>query len=132
MRPWRIGVRKGPKQVDAHTCSLVVRDYRHCVDCWARARFVCGRAWLEHRVNTVRQNPWTIGDAFLSEFNFDLPPINSDPVGAALDLISDFLGIDLPGLGVKLGATVSGHAGLDFGYYVNGGFPDLSYLARGT
>lgn len=111
---------------------------------------VLGLAWMgsiargveySHNVsfNAVGKNPWTGEGAFQYtyqnsdlqfDFDVDLPPVSADPAGAALDLFSDFLGFDLPGLGVKMGAHAEGHAGLDFGYHVNGGYLDIKYPGR--
>ncbi len=90
--------------------------------------------------SAVRQNPWVPGDAFEygdtgSIFNtgplkVDLPRLNGNAVGTALDAISDFLGVDLP-IDARLGfgGTAGGSVGFDWGYDVNGGRLNINYPA---
>ncbi len=86
----------------------------------------------------VNQSPWQPGRGLESEFRFDdlqtsfevnLPRLNGSPIAS----IADFLGIDLPidaNVGVR--GKASGHARLDFGYYVSGGRFNLKYPARSS
>jgi hypothetical protein len=87
----------------------------------------------------VNKNPWTGGPAFEQQWNLtqpsvgpvrvDLPKLNGNP----LNIIADFLGIDLPfSANVGAGGTVSGSVGFDFGYYVSGGKLNVNYPALST
>jgi hypothetical protein len=100
-----------------------------------------GRADItaEHNVgfNALGRNPYAPGPAFEITETYSLindklgpvniPTVNADPLGAALEA---FFGVDLPAV-VKLqvGGTVAGHAKVEFGYSVSAGRLDINYPA---
>ncbi len=54
-------------------------------------------------------------------------PLNADPLGLVLETL---FGLDLPHVvKLKVGASLSGHATVNFGYYVTAGRLDISYPA---
>lgn len=85
----------------------------------------------------VNQNPWTSGDAFHQSWSYDklrasltvpVSPVNLNP----MDALAELLGVPLPSIGfARLQAQLSGTAGLDLGYYVDGGRMNLQYPAVG-
>ena len=95
---------------------------------------------VRHNVafTAVNQNPWTGGPAFHHEWEYrklrfdfraDLPDLE-DPTGVVIGVVEETLGVDLPiDPGLKAGGSVSGHFGLNFGYYVSGGRLNINYPA---
>ncbi|TWT42975.1 hypothetical protein [Botrimarina hoheduenensis] len=103
---------------------------------------------LEFRQNvafsTGNQSLWAPGQAVNRTFVFDdlraeldaqIPSVNFDPVKSALQLLDGLLGTgvaDLLGVGVSVGGGISGEAGIEFGYHVNGGLFHMNYPGRSS
>jgi hypothetical protein len=85
----------------------------------------------------VNQNPWTSGNSFFESWNYDklrasltvpISPVSLNP----MDALAELLGVPLPSIGfARLQAQLSGAAGLDLGYYVDGGRMNLQYPGVG-
>ncbi len=83
----------------------------------------------------VNQNPWTSGDAFRRDWTFNdlradvnpsIPAVPLSPTAA----LGSFLG--LPEIGfMRVEAGIAGSAGLELGYYVDGGRMNLQYPGTG-
>ena len=89
----------------------------------------------------VNLSPWAEGQAVDLErdvnlsksFSVDLPNVNANPTGAALDALSSLLGIPLPvDVGLSIAPHADGNVSLDLGYAVSGGHVNLNYPAVGT
>jgi hypothetical protein len=88
-------------------------------------------------------NPWAPGPAIevsdsytivdIPYTHFDIPPINASPVDAALDALSDALGIPLPSvLKLQVGGSASGSAHVGFDFFASLGRLNINYPARST
>ena len=86
---------------------------------------------------TVNQNLWQSGPAYVKDdsistlpdfFNgsVSLSDIDLDPISAALDFLSNVIGINLS-TGVSIAPTATFTAGLEAGYHINSGSIDLNY-----
>jgi len=86
---------------------------------------------------TVNQNLWQSGPAFIHDDSISTLPdffsdsvhldkIDLDPFSAAIDFLSNVIGINLS-TGVSIGPTASFSAGLEAGYHVNSGSIDVNY-----
>jgi hypothetical protein len=86
---------------------------------------------------TVNQNLWQSGPAFVHDDSISTLPdffsgsvhldkIDLDPFSAAIDFLSNVIGINLS-TGVSIGPTASFTAGLEAGYHVNSGSINVNY-----
>ena len=90
--------------------------------------------------NARKINPYTGGPAWEFSDTYELldesfgpvtiGPLDADPLGVALEAL---FGVDLPHIvKLKTGASLSGHAKVNFGYFVTAGRLDISYPATGN